>query len=78
MNYGAEGSDEFNKGYEHCQEVMKQRGEIPLEDLRDWFAGQALTTLLSSSWNLNLYESTARAYEIADMMMEARSGKPRQ
>lgn len=38
MNYGAEGSDEFNKGYEHCQEVMKQRAKTA-----KFFATQTLT-----------------------------------
>lgn len=41
-------------------------------DLRDWFAGQALVSLLGSAWSLNMYDATRRAYDIADLMMEAK------
>lgn len=44
-------------------------------ELRDYFAGQALIALLGTAWSLNMYDSTRRAYEIADLMMEARDGK---
>ena len=41
-------------------------------DLRDYFAAKAMQGLLASDVHANMYQFAARAYEVADAMMEAR------
>lgn len=45
---------------------------IPGLTLRDWFAGMALQGLLASDKKLHITDACSQAYELADLMLEAR------
>ena len=40
--------------------------------LRDYFAAKVMQAMLGSNWTLKDEEIPARAYKMADLMMEAR------
>jgi hypothetical protein len=47
-------------------------------DLRDWFAGQAITGLLAKGGLVNEVETAAKlAYDIADRLLKVREQSPK-
>lgn len=55
------------------EDKWKEREErMKREDLRDRFAMAALTGLLHPLWEANSMDAPAKAYELADAMLEAR------
>lgn len=85
-NYVAQLSEAFEQAKRKIKE-LKKKGQSPSaqdqRDLRDYFAGQALTGILaaaSSDPRLGPYRGTptdvvASAYDLADRMLAARGGE---
>ena len=60
-------------------DYVHPRGDAPGIELRDWFAGMALSGLVSKYWgdshsHLDQCDYAEIAYELADEMIKSRNG----
>ena len=46
--------------------------------LRDWFAGQALASMLDRTFGIPVSITAERSYQMADAMLSAKEAKPNQ